>query len=346
MKKVIRHKRTKTTNFDSYDNEVLFNVHYKKYPEFFQTYKDNPIEYTINQGTDHDGAIFRTPVLFTRDKKLKVDLFLGCSHTYGTGHHEKNIWISKVAAKTGNTPVNLGTPGRGTAKSYMNLVNYADLWDVQNIFHYQPYYPRYDTILLDYEMIDNKLMEHWTTHHINIHGPTGPGISTVFGDKEAYDKSYLETTMATEEYMKYNHNQYIYACAGFATANNINYYHRHQVPTTYSTHGLISSDWDKDINKSVISEIRGQDYVRSLTLARDGNHHTVEQQQEIGELFVEMYNTVKDRKRVGVIEPLIKHNAQLARKLTREKSTITSFTNAAFDIGGYQKWLISQRTHI
>ena len=45
-----------------------------------------------------------------------------------------------------------------------------------------------------------------------------------------------------------------------------------------------------------------------------------EEGQKQFEEFIEMYSTDKDNKGVGVIEPLQDHNAQLARKLTREKS--------------------------
>ena len=120
--------------------------------------------------------------------------------------------------------------------------------------------------------------------------------------------------------MKNHHNKHVYACAGYAASKGINYYHRHTWPTTYSTDGLIDREYNSELEDLTILNIRAQEYVKTLTLARDGSHMTVQTQQEIGEEFIEMYSTDKDNKGVGVIEPLQDHNAQLARKLTREKS--------------------------
>ena len=334
-------KPTKTKEYST-ENKALFDYHYEKFPEFFQTYKDNPIEYVLSAKTQYDGRVatfdksstetlysgnlwFRTPISFDKNKKVKVDIFLGCSHTFGIGHHEENLWVSKVAETTGNIPVNLGTPGRGTSQSYMNLVNYADLWDVQNIFHFQPYYPRYDDLLLDYRNMNyyrkfTAPKEVWTTHHVNVQGTTGIGTGTTFGEREVYTRDYIETTMVTERYMKNHHNKHVYACAGYAASKGINYYHRHTWPATYSTDGLIDREYNSELEDLTILNIRAQEYVKTLTLARDGSHMTVQTQQEIGEEFIEMYSTDKDNKGVGVIEPLQDHNAQLARKLTREKS--------------------------
>ena len=307
-------------SWDGCDSESLFDYHYEKFPEFFQTYKDNPIEYVLSAPTIYDGPVFRTAIPFEKDKKLKVDIFLGCSHTYGVGHHEKNIWVAKVTEKTGNTPVNLGSPGRGTSQSYINLVNYADLWDVQNIFHYQPYYPRYDNILLDYKKHHRKPHEVWATYHVNVQGVAGIGTGTTFGEKEVYTRDYIETTMVTERYMKHHHNKHIYACAGYAASKSINYYHLHSDPSTHSIYGLYDCEFNKEDGVYAITNIRKQEYVKTLTLPRDGTHRTVETHQEIGEEFLKMYNTVKNRKRVGGIEPLHNPNAKLARKLTRENS--------------------------
>ena len=295
--------------WDDYDCEPLFDYNYEKFPEFFQTYKDNPIEYVLTPATKDDVCSYRTAIPFDKNKKLKVDLFLGCSHTYGVGHHEKNIWVAKVTEKTGNTPVNLGSPGRGTSKSYANLVNYADLWDVQNIFHFQPYYPRYDSMMLDYTMHHNELHEIWTDHQIDIHGESGIRSAASYGARESYTRDYIETTMATEKYMKYYHNKHIYACAGYAASKGIRYYHRHSEPNHLSTHSLITYKNTGKQYAQAIDSIHEQDFIKTLTLARDGRHLTVEAQQEIGKEFVKMYDTVKNRKRVGGIELLLNHNA-------------------------------------
>lgn len=39
--------------------------------------------------------------------------FLGCSHTFGTGLDQKDIWVQRVSKELGVNPVNLGFPARG-----------------------------------------------------------------------------------------------------------------------------------------------------------------------------------------------------------------------------------------
>ena len=69
-----------------------------------------PLNYYINS---HG---FRSPELVKPDIKSQEDqciAFLGCSHTFGTGIDQKDIWVELVCKELGYKPVNLGFPARG-----------------------------------------------------------------------------------------------------------------------------------------------------------------------------------------------------------------------------------------
>tara|TARA_B100001057_G_C22782128_1_gene924085 strand:- start:163 stop:1311 length:1149 start_codon:yes stop_codon:yes gene_type:complete len=69
-----------------------------------------PLNYYINS---HG---FRSPELIKPDINSQEDnciAFLGCSHTFGTGIDQKDMWTEIVANDLGCKPVNLGFPARG-----------------------------------------------------------------------------------------------------------------------------------------------------------------------------------------------------------------------------------------
>tara|TARA_B100000902_G_C27198175_1_gene857578 strand:- start:7 stop:1155 length:1149 start_codon:yes stop_codon:yes gene_type:complete len=69
-----------------------------------------PLNYYINS---HG---FRSPELIKPDINSDEDpcvAFLGCSHTFGTGIDQQNIWVELVCKELGYKPVNLGFPARG-----------------------------------------------------------------------------------------------------------------------------------------------------------------------------------------------------------------------------------------
>lgn len=101
-------------------------------------YLDNPIEYKLN----NDG--FRTPDDFNSEDYGNV--FLGCSHTFGIGHHLKNVWSYKLNNIIGGKFWNLGIGGTGVATHFRILLAYYKELKIKNIFHYAPLYPRYEFI--------------------------------------------------------------------------------------------------------------------------------------------------------------------------------------------------------
>ena len=105
----------------------------------FAYYVDNPVHYQINP------EYFRSEHSYTEliSDQTPVNIFLGCSHTFGVGHLEHNVWHHTITANTGVTPVNLALPGAGVEFSQMILMRYIDQLNVSAVYHFQPIYSRW-----------------------------------------------------------------------------------------------------------------------------------------------------------------------------------------------------------
>ena len=269
------------------DDEELFEHNYRNFPEQLQLYKDRPIEYLLNR------RHFRHSVPLVENKKLKVDIFLGCSHTAGIGHYAENIWIQGVSNLTGNAQVNLGSPGRGVAKSYFNLLEHLHLWDIQNVFHYQNIYSRYDYITAQPEWSDCI----WSP----VFDP-GEDIHRV-----PWNEKHRNLTMTSTEYMRYHHNLHVNAIAGVCKKANIRYYHLNTLPFNKwnpDSLGITfkASKLPGHINIRAAESMPAPERMRHVTLARDVAHFTVELQRIIGKLFLNNIEKHKD----GYIEKCLR----------------------------------------
>tara|TARA_S200002703_G_scaffold158632_1_gene169538 strand:+ start:724 stop:1488 length:765 start_codon:yes stop_codon:yes gene_type:complete len=159
-------------------------------------YLENPIEYHLNEDC------FRSKVNFDDLKGKTVDLYIGCSHTFGTGHNWKNTWPYLVSKHTNNHIVNLGVPGGGVDISYINLKKYIDKFKVKNVFHYQPIYSRY-------YLFDGFHQTH------NIISSSTPYFSDF----------YKKHSLVKDESIVYNHYRCIDACKGICSEKKVNYLH-------------------------------------------------------------------------------------------------------------------------
>jgi len=99
-------------------------------------YKDNPIEYSFNNYG------YRTPDDFVEG--AEGNAFLGCSHTFGIGHHLKNVWSYKVSKKIGGKFFNLAQPGRGIGTAARVLWAFKDMLKIKNVFLFAPHPARYE----------------------------------------------------------------------------------------------------------------------------------------------------------------------------------------------------------
>ena len=97
--------KNKEYGFIETDSEVVWNeILRKKYNNFnnfsIKYYIENPIKYKLNNFG------FRTPDDFNSEDEGNV--FLGCSHTFGIGHHLENVWSYKLNQIIGGKFWNLG----------------------------------------------------------------------------------------------------------------------------------------------------------------------------------------------------------------------------------------------
>jgi len=69
---------------------------------------------------------------------------LGCSHTFGIGHHLENIWSYNLNKTIGGEFFNLSVAGHGVNTSFRLLLNWYDKLNIKNVFHYLPFYARYE----------------------------------------------------------------------------------------------------------------------------------------------------------------------------------------------------------
>ena len=137
-------KANSTLNFTPPDTKQLFEENLSKDPDNKELlhYKDNPIEYKLN---DYG---FRTPDNF-EDAEGEGNVYLGCSHTYGIGHYLKNTWSWRLNQKIGGKFWNLSVPGTGIGTAARLLGAFKDSYEIfdgtkklwlslspVNVFHY------------------------------------------------------------------------------------------------------------------------------------------------------------------------------------------------------------------
>lgn len=135
--------RNTTLSWTKSDNERRFKENLRNFPddENLLYYRDNPIQYKLNNYG------FRTDIDFK--KGTEGNVFLGCSHTFGSGHHIENVWSYKVNKEIGGNFLNLGAPGTGIGTSSRLLHYFKDMLKVKNIFlfNFHPYrYEYFDPI--------------------------------------------------------------------------------------------------------------------------------------------------------------------------------------------------------
>ncbi|MDC6464796.1 hypothetical protein PQZ39_00030 [bacterium] len=119
------------------DTEENFNNRLKKenHPDLIY-YQKNPIEYRLNNyGFRSDDDFFEGD---------EGNIFLGCSHTFGTGHYIENVWSYLVNKAVGGKFLNLGVAGSSIATGFRMLNYWLDKFEVKNIFIYYPHKYRYE----------------------------------------------------------------------------------------------------------------------------------------------------------------------------------------------------------
>lgn len=91
-------------------------------------YKNNPIIYTINEQGFRDDPLYTKP--------QEVDLYLGCSFSFGIGLHLENTWVHKVQKYLNFPGINASVPGSGVMTHYRMLVMLSKKFKIRNVFHF------------------------------------------------------------------------------------------------------------------------------------------------------------------------------------------------------------------
>lgn len=154
------------------DTEQRFNENLKKYQnssdeyikKSLKFYQENPISYQVNS----EG--FRDVPLST--KPNEVDVFLGCSFTFGIGIHNEYTWTHKIAQHTKFPSINAGIGGSGPITHYRILIHLAKRFKIRNLFYLIDFnHHRYEWY---YDHLTNKDFSQY-----KFLTPHCPGISTL-----------------------------------------------------------------------------------------------------------------------------------------------------------------------
>lgn len=144
---IIKHSGPHPRNGSLYwcpsDSEELFIENLNKHVKnpTLSYYKENPIVYSFNNYG------FRTP-----DDFNPVDwgnVFLGCSMTFGIGHHLENTWSYKLNNLVGGKFWNLSLGGTGIMTASRLLFGFKDFLKIKNVFHLRSKFMRYEFLKED-----------------------------------------------------------------------------------------------------------------------------------------------------------------------------------------------------
>lgn len=242
------------------DTEECFNKHYERFPKLFQVYKDTPIEYTFNS----DG--FRMEFELIPDKSRKVDIYLGCSHTYGAGHYWENTWPYRVAQYTGNEIVNLGVGGQGSEGAFHGLLKYISYYNVQNVFYFQDINARYDY----FDANQN-------THPFSPHFPPNK-------HQQPCSNWYLSKVLVHDWYIYYNYFKNVMAMKGLCDVENIPFWNISQFP--HDPTGYYQAMTTGYFEIKDLDEEWYENNADKVLIARDGTHSPVIIQEIVANKFI------------------------------------------------------------
>ena len=235
------------------DYESTFKENYKKYPEYLEYYIKYPIKYYINK------QYFRSKFDFEPDKSKKVNIFLGCSHTFGIGLHWEHTWPVLLSEKIGGEFINLGIPGGSIEASYITLKRFIDMYDVQNVFHLQPVYARFLAF-------DKGKLSSFIAIQENIFR-----MLRVF-----FTEYYVKNLFHDPDYMVYSHIKYMENIKYICQKRNIPYFYNHIVP-------YFTPPGHPSLKKLLIGQ-RKMDWKNNI-LARDLSHPPLSSTKKIADKF-------------------------------------------------------------
>jgi len=120
------------------DTLKRFEKNKTKHPDNFSIkhYTEHPIVYSVNND------FYRTPDDFNSNEL--GNMYLGCSHTFGSGLYLEDIWAYKLNSIIGGKFWNLGIGGTGFITAYRVFMHYIEKLQVSNVFMFVQYTFRYE----------------------------------------------------------------------------------------------------------------------------------------------------------------------------------------------------------
>lgn len=224
-----------TLNWFPSDTEEIWLYHlYEKkdktpYQEkILDYYKKHPVSYRLNNfgyRTDYDFVEGDT-----------VNVFLGCSWTFGIGVNFEDTWVYKVNEDYNLPIVNLGIGGSSINTAYRQLYYFKDYFKIKNIFHFQPKYCRF-------EYFYNKKVRQFIIDDDPRKG------------HPVFSEEYLTNVIMNDATIKYNYQVHLDAIQNVANSINCNYYNIDEVKVVDygrdlghfgpKTHSLLASKFKK-----------------------------------------------------------------------------------------------------
>lgn len=108
-----------------------------RYLQELKVYKKHPIQYYLNNYG------FRSDDFNEKDE---YNVFIGCSHTMGSGHYLENTWPYRMNKwlNDGTKIANISWGGEGIASGYRNLLKIKDKIKIKRVFCFYPHWMRYE----------------------------------------------------------------------------------------------------------------------------------------------------------------------------------------------------------
>ena len=243
--KQIKNKKTKWLLTDS--EERFINL-LKEHPtsEHLNNYLKNPILYQYNDFGFRSNDDFNTQSL--------GNIFLGCSHTFGVGHHLENVWSYKLSQKIGDKFFNISEPGSGIMTQYRHLLHFIDKLNVKNVFHYLPdedWY-RYEYVKKD-ETFGRVIHEQLSSYLID----------TFFNEKQVHLLNYVYIE-AIRQLLNSRGIKYFLYTHSYANVENMNPYHTRWTPARDLIHYYVEE-------QDELYKIFKHKYENNLTDNQDNN---------------------------------------------------------------------------
>jgi hypothetical protein len=196
----------------SSDTKEIFDNIKNTYPndESVKYYLNNPITYKLNNFG------FRTPDDFNINNEGNV--FIGCSHTFGVGLPLEHTWSYKLNQIIGGKFWNLGVGGSGITTHFRLLLAYHKEFKIKNIFHFAPFYARYEYII-------NNVPTVFNMNHYDVSWRKQFGML-------------CEESLINNDQRRFMFDSITYAIKGLAAEIGVNYYYTEWQPEWKNL------DWD------------------------------------------------------------------------------------------------------